>query len=67
MQAQLRLCANPAVDAPAGMLRLDGRQLELLAIAIDGTPMDSSAYLLDDEGLTLCDVPEQFVLSYNFV
>jgi len=63
VQAQLRLRANPEAGVPAGRLRLDGRQLELLAIAVDGAPLDSSAYLLDDEGLILCDVPEQFVLT----
>ena len=57
VQAQLRLRANPEAGVPAGRLRLDGRQLELLAIAVDGAPLDSSAYLLDDEGL----------ISYNFV
>ena len=63
VQAQLRLRANPAGGAPAGKLRLDGRQLELLAIAVDGVPLAASDYLLDDEGLTLCNVPAQFVLT----
>jgi aminopeptidase N len=63
VRAQLALRANPAAGAPAGTLRLDGRQLELLAIALDGRPLPPAAYELDAEGLTVPGVPERFELA----
>jgi aminopeptidase N len=44
-------------------LRLDGERLKLLSIAIDGAPLSSNAYQLDDESLTIADAPDQFVLE----
>ena len=62
VETRLWLRQNP-VAAPATRLRLDGRQLELLGIALDGVPLAVDGYLQDDEGLTVHDVPESFVLS----
>ena len=62
VETQLWLRANPAA-ALSSHLRLDGRQLELRAIALDGVPLAAASYLHDDEGLTVYDVPDTFVLS----
>lgn len=44
-------------------LRLDGEHLELISIAIDGTPLPADRYALDETGLTLLSPPERFVLE----
>ncbi len=62
VETRLWLRKNPAA-ASANHLRLDGRQLELLDIALDGVPLATDGYLQDDEGLTVHDVPDRFVLA----
>ncbi len=44
-------------------LRLDGKELELISLQIDGVELPADAYLLDEESLTLEDLPEQFELE----
>ncbi len=44
-------------------LRLDGEELELLSIELDGEPLREGDYRLDDEGLTLDTPPERFTLK----
>ncbi|MGF1643056.1 MAG: aminopeptidase N [Thiotrichales bacterium] len=61
--ARLKFRRNPATDERTGQLRLDGEQLELLTIAVDGTPLPPQAYQLDERGLTLLDPPDAFELS----
>lgn len=51
-----------AVDQ-VGPLRLDGQELELLAIRIDGTALEEDAYRIDDESLTLLTPPDAFELE----
>jgi aminopeptidase N len=63
VRAKLQLSANPAAGVPGGTLRLDGRQLVLLGVALDGTVLEPTALLQDDEGLTIRGVPERFVLE----
>ncbi len=50
--ATLDLRRNPAVDGAAA-LRLDGEDLDLALIAIDGHALPASTYQLRDDGLTL--------------
>jgi len=45
-----------------GPLRLDGKKLALQAIAINGEPLGDNRYEVDDTGLTIHDVPDEFVL-----
>lgn len=47
----------------AGPFVLDGVQLKLEAIAIDGTALEAASYTLDEETLTLNDVPDTFELE----
>lgn len=46
-------------------LVLDGVQLELLAISIDGRDLTPGEYTVDDSSLTLTDVPDQFTLQVS--
>ena len=62
VRSSLQLRANPAM-APTSVLRLDGRGLELVGIALDGQSLAADAYLLDDEGLTIPSVPASFRLE----
>jgi aminopeptidase N len=49
------LCGEP--------LRLDGVRQELLRIVLDGETLGPNRYALDPEGLTLSNVPDDFVLE----
>ena len=48
-------------------LFLDGEELELRSVRIDGTALDEGFYKLDGEGLTLPHVPDEFVLEIEAV
>lgn len=52
--------AKTPLGAP---LVLAGNELELLGVAVNGKPLSASQYQLDDENLTVTDVPEEFELS----
>ena len=39
-------------------MRLDGQDLELISVAVDGELLSSNRYQLDDESLTLFDLPD---------
>ena len=47
-------------DAP---LYLDGKQLKLLSIALDGQELGAEDYVLSDDGLRIAGVPDRFVLT----
>lgn len=44
-------------------LVLNGEELELLAIRLNGHPLDLSGYVLDDKSLTILEPPHQFTLE----
>jgi aminopeptidase N len=44
-------------------LVLDGNRLKLISVAVDGTPLDASAYIADNDSLTLNAPPAQFTLE----
>ncbi len=56
---------NPASTAGGGELFLHGEQLELLAIALDGQPLEGQALTVTDTGLTLHAAPDCFVLDIS--
>ena len=59
----LHIARNPkAVDAKAP-LRLNGRELTLLSVALDGRVLAAHEYAVDEHFLTITSVPEQFVLE----
>jgi aminopeptidase N len=47
----------------AGDLVLDGVQMKLDSIALDGSELASDAYTMDDESLTLKEAPDAFTLE----
>ena len=61
--ATLELRRNPAATRGDGSLRLDGEGLALEGIALDGRDLATHEYAVDDEALTLFQVPDQFHLE----
>ena len=47
----------------AGPLVLDGRDLKLLSVSLDGRPLDAGEFTVSSESLTIPGVPEQFTLE----
>ncbi len=60
VKAKLTVRRNPGQSGP---LVLDGMRLNLISVAIDGAPLDASAYTLTDEHLTIAKPPEAFMLE----
>ena len=61
--AQLALRRNPAANTPAAPLMLDGEELELLGITLDGVPLGADRYRLSASQLILTDLPDVFSLQ----
>lgn len=57
VRARLSMRPNPAADGPAP-LRLDGDELSLSAISIDGAPLPSEAYAATPDNLTIAQPPQ---------
>ncbi|HLT27372.1 MAG TPA: aminopeptidase N [Zeimonas sp.] len=60
VHATLSVRRNPRAgrDASAALV-LDGEQLELLDLRLDGRPLEPAAYRIDDRSLTIDRVPER--------
>ncbi|HEY6530127.1 MAG TPA: aminopeptidase N [Cellvibrionaceae bacterium] len=58
--AQLQIKRTNSSLAP---LKLHGQQLNLISIALDGTPLSIGQYAVDDEFLTINELPDNFLLS----
>ncbi len=63
VKSRMALARSPAHAAPLGDLILDGQELELVAIAIDGAPIGDQRYQLDENALTIFNVPDAFTLE----
>jgi aminopeptidase N len=63
VDASLQLRRNPAATRGDGTLRLDGEQLELEAVSIDGHSLLPSEYRVDPDSLTIYRVPDRFRLD----
>lgn len=51
-------------DRPGGQpLVLDGREMELENVSLDGSPLDSSRYRVDGQHLSVFDVPDTFDIT----
>lgn len=49
---------NPAANGQDASLFLDGEDLTLVSVALDGKPLDESRYMLSQEGLLIRDIRE---------
>ncbi|MDH3659604.1 MAG: aminopeptidase N, partial [Alphaproteobacteria bacterium] len=67
VEARLSIRRNPAAerhpDGGAIPLVLDGKDLTLLAICLNGQRLPEPRYTIDAESLTIPDVPERFTLE----
>jgi len=55
---------NPAANATAP-LALDGHDMQLISVQLDGSDLSADAYQLHEQGLTIQTVPDAFELSIN--
>jgi len=62
VESRLRVERPPGVE-PGTPLVLDGADLELVAVTVDGIPLGANEYRLDAETLALHAVPEAFELG----
>ncbi len=63
VKSRLSVRRNPAVNEPHAPLKLAGRELELVSLAIDGETLGPNRYVVDDETLTIASVPDEFTLD----
>ncbi|HEY3698332.1 MAG TPA: aminopeptidase N [Spongiibacteraceae bacterium] len=63
VRSQLAMRRNPVARNQAAPLQLDGQDLLLLSVKIDGRALTASDYLLEPEQLTIEQVPAQFLFE----
>lgn len=61
--SRLLIERKPIVEARQAGLRLDGVDLELISIELDGVTLKPGDYQLDETGLTIASVPDSFKLE----
>ena len=68
VRSRLKVRPNPASDAPATRLRLDGEHLTLEAVKLDAHALSAAEYTVSDTALTLPSVPDRaFTLEITTV
>jgi aminopeptidase N len=63
VKTRLALRRNPASRETAAPLRLDGEELALVSVALDGEPVGANRYELADNALILRETPDAFTLD----
>jgi aminopeptidase N len=63
VRSKLALARNPKAADQTAPLVLDGEQLELLSVALDGRALSAGAYELGAESLRIAGLPQQFELE----
>ena len=63
VHSTMKLARNPARATPNEPLVLDGEDLELVSVAIDGRALDAGQYRLGEARLSIADVPMEFTLE----
>ncbi|MEN8178796.1 MAG: aminopeptidase N [Pseudomonadota bacterium] len=63
--SRLEIVRNPNASGGGGALSLDGEQLELQSIRLDGRDLPDDAYRLNDVSLTILRPPERFSLEIS--
>ena len=63
VQAKLDIQKNSDQSRSATSITLDGEELKLVSIQLDGTTLTDDQFSVDDHSLTIKKVPDQFVLE----
>ena len=63
VRSKLALRRNPESDNQNAPLQLDGQDLLLRNVALDGRQLAANEYLLDPDSLTIANVPAQFIFE----
>ena len=62
VKTNLKIYRNPKVQTNIPVLRLDGRDLELVSILMDGQPLAEDCFRLDHESMSILNPPEVLTL-----
>ncbi len=63
VRSRLQVQRNPDAAADDRLFHLDGHDLQLLSIELDGIPLPADRYHLDAESLDIQDAPDRFCLE----
>ncbi|MCG6877446.1 MAG: aminopeptidase N [Betaproteobacteria bacterium] len=63
VKARLEIRRNPAAGDPNAPLSLDGDELELVSVALDGRTLSAREYTVDASRLAIHTVPDSFTLE----
>ncbi len=63
VRSHLNVVRNPEAKSPSGSLVLNGEQLELVSIKLNGDLLSSSEYQLNESALVIPAVPNEFMLT----
>ena len=63
VRVKMQLRRNPDLPASNAPLRLQGDELELRAVRLDGSALDAARFEADSRSLQIADVPERFELE----
>lgn len=63
----LKIKRNPAASTAPQALILNGEEMELRSVSIDGHSLNGQQYQVDEHSLTIPNVPDEFVLETEVV
>jgi aminopeptidase N len=63
VQCRMTVRRNPACKGQGNELTLYGKDLELVSLSVDGVARNDSTWAIDDEMLTLTDMPDRAVVE----
>lgn len=63
----LKIKRNPAASTAPQALILNGEEMELRSVSIDGHSLNAQQYQVDEHSLTIPNVPDEFVLETEVV
>ena len=63
VRSRMTIRRNPDAADPGTPLELDGEDLKLTGLLLDGEALGANRYQLESERLTIRDVPDQFELA----
>ena len=66
VKSAMTLHRNPLTEA-AQPLRLDGEQLDLVSVRLDGNDLEPDGFAQDETGLSIFQVPERFTLDIETI